>query len=59
MNRSNLSVLDAQGSAETALRYSERKDVLFIGCAGIGLELLDDDAAVKLDNLGLLAEPFK
>ena len=35
MNRSNLSELDAQGSAETDLRYSERKDVLFIGCAGI------------------------
>lgn len=37
MNRSSLSELDAQGSAETDLRYSERKDDLFIGCAGNGL----------------------
>jgi len=37
MNRSSLSELDAHGSAETDLRYSERNDVLFIGCAGIGL----------------------
>ena len=36
MNRSSLSELDAQGSAETDLRYSERKDDLVIGCAEDG-----------------------
>ena len=33
-NLSSLSGLDAQGSAETDLRYSERKDVLFMDARG-------------------------